>query len=39
MKFTDKYTSEDVETLNLLAFLTSMAMLALAIIAKVVGIL
>ena len=39
MKMSDNYTREDVLELNFLMFMTSMIMLVLAIIAKVVGIL
>ena len=39
MKFSDNYTREDVLTLNFLMFMTSMVMLVLAIVAKVVGLI
>jgi len=39
MKLSDNYTEEDIRTLNSLGFITSMLMFALAVIAKVVGIL
>lgn len=39
MRFTDEYTREDLIYINHLTFATSMVMLVLAIIAKMVGIL
>ena len=39
MKFSDNYTRDDVLTLNFLMFMTSMVMLVLAIVAKVVGLI
>ena len=39
MKFTDEYTRDDLIYINHITFATSMAMLALAIIAQVMGII
>lgn len=39
MKFSDYYTREDVLTINFLMFMTSMVMLVLAIVAKVMGLI
>ena len=39
IKFVDTYTDEDVETLNLLTFITSMIMLIVCTIAKIGGLL
>ena len=39
MKFTDEYTREDLIYINHATFVTSMIMFALALIAKVVGII
>lgn len=39
MKLSDNYTEEDIRMLNALGFITSMLMFALAVIAKVVGII
>lgn len=39
IEFVDTYTKEDVETLNLLMFITSMIMLVLCIIAEIGGLL
>ena len=39
MKFSDEYTRDDLIYINHLTFVTSMIMLILAIVAKVVGIL
>lgn len=39
MKLSDEYTREDVLNINFLMFMTSMIMLVLSIVAKVVGIL
>ena len=39
MKFSDEYTRDDILEINFLMFMTSMLMLILAIIAKVVGII
>ena len=39
MKFSDEYTRDDILDINFLMFMTSMVMLILAIIAKVVGII
>ena len=39
MKFTDEYDREDLIYINHATFATSMIMLVLAVIAKVVGIL
>lgn len=39
MKFSDEYTRDDLIYINHLTFATSMIMLILAIVAKVVGIL
>ena len=39
MKFTDEYTYEDLIYINHLTYATSMIMLVMAIIAKVVGII
>ena len=39
MKLSDEYTREDVLNINFLMFMTSMIMLVLSIVAKVVGII
>ena len=39
IEFTDTYTDEDVEALNLLTFITSMIMLIVCTIAKIGGLL
>ena len=39
MKLSDEYTREDILNINFLMFMTSMAMLVMSIIAKVVGII
>ena len=39
MKFTDNYTRQDLLDINFLTFMVSMIMLALAIIAKIGGLL
>ncbi len=39
MKLSDNYTEEDIQTLNALGCITSMLMFALAVIAKVAGII
>lgn len=39
MKLSDEYTREDILSINFLMFMTSMIMLVLSIVAKVVGIL
>lgn len=39
MKLSDEYTREDILDINFLMFMTSMIMLVMSIIAKVVGIL
>lgn len=39
IKLSDTYTKEDVEDLNVLMFITSMIMLAMAVIAQVGGLL
>lgn len=39
MKLSDEYTRQDILDINFLMFMTSMIMLVLSIVAKVVGIL
>ena len=39
MKLSDEYTRQDILYINFLMFMTSMIMLVLSIVAKVVGIL
>lgn len=39
MKLSDEYTRQDILDINFLMFMTSMVMLVLSIVAKVVGIL
>lgn len=39
MRFSDEYTREDLIYINHITFLTSMIMLALAIIAKIGGLI
>ena len=39
MKLSDEYTREDILNINFLMFMTSMIMLVMSIIAKVVGII
>lgn len=39
MKLSDEYTRQDILDINFLMFMTSMIMLVMSIVAKVVGIL
>ena len=39
MKLSDNYTREDIDTLNVLGFITAMIMFAMAVIAQVGGLL
>ena len=39
MKLSDEYTRQDILDINFMMFMTSMIMLVLSIVAKVVGIL
>lgn len=39
MKLSDEYTREDILNINFLMFMTSMIMLVLSIVAKVMGII
>lgn len=39
MKLSDEYTREDILNINFLMFMTSMIMLVLSIVAKMVGII
>lgn len=39
MKLSDEYTRQDILDINFLMFMTSMIMLVLSIVAKVVGII
>lgn len=39
MKLSDEYTRQDILDINFLMFMTSMIMLVMSIIAKVVGII
>lgn len=39
MKLSDEYTRQDILDINFLMFMTSMVMLVMSIVAKVVGII
>lgn len=39
MKLSDNYTREDIDTLNVLGFITTMIMFAMAAIAQIGGLL